>query len=241
MKLAKLLVLLCVLAIVPIAAQGAAGILLLAKSAGGPTFTNQLSAVNSSCGFAATCPVTLTVATGFNVFAISVNNQSAGSVTVSGAAVSGCSTATLTQAQTNTIPSSGVGVALFYGTVPTGGSCTVTVTVTVAGIQAAGVAVGLLSNLSSTTPGTGCQAQSPAIATSIYSCGSSITVNAGGYGVCAIGYNSATTMTSTNLTIESQTPLALSSIGIADTGVTETPVFSGSPNQQAGIACAPWS
>jgi hypothetical protein len=189
------------------------------------------------------------VPTGFIVVGALINNQSASTGTITGISLSGgtCSSTSLTQAQTNSIASGNWGVALFYGTV-TGGTCTVTVTFSVPGsLQDAGVALGLLSNLSSTTPGTGCQAQfAPAPGQDQpYLCGSSITVNSGGFGICVFGYNSATALTSSNLTIDSQgtggTGGNATTIGIGHTIVTETPQFGGVGFVSGGIACAPWS
>jgi hypothetical protein len=213
------------------------------SSGGAPTWTAQTSGTNPACGFVTTCNITsVTVPTGFIVVGALVSNQSASTGTVSG--ISACGTS-LTLAQTNSIPTGDWGVALFYGTV-TGGTCTVAVTFSVArALQDAGIALGLLSNLSSTTPGTGCQVQYPGSQNAPYPCSGSITVNAGGFGICAFGYNNVATLTSSNLTIDSQstsgTGVNATTIGIRHTTVTETPAFGGTGFVQAGIACAPWS
>lgn len=220
----------------PLAGSGSGG-------GGSPTWTAQTSGVNVACGFITTCNIaSVTVPTGFIVVGALVHNAGGSSGTISG--VSACGTP-LTQAQTNTIPSAGDGVALFYGSV-TGGTCTVAVTFSVASaVQDAGVALGLLSNLSSTTPGTGCQAQYPGSQNAPYDCSGSITVPSGGFGICAIGYNNVTALTSSNLTINSQSAAGTggdaTAVGIGSTTVTGTPTFGGTNFAQAGIACAPWS
>jgi hypothetical protein len=225
--------------------QGGTGcnsVITASGGGGSPTWTAQTSAVNLSCGSIATCAVpSVTVPTGFVVFAVSLINTGASSATFTSLALSGGCTGTLTLAQTNTIPASGVGSALFYGTVA-GGTCTVTITATggTPSIAAAGVALGLLSNLSSTTPGTGCQMQVSTYSGPPFVCSGSITVPSGGFGICAIGYNNATAMAPTNTTIDSQQNNTGFSNGIGETTVTEVPSFGGAAVVYAGIACAPW-
>ena len=135
--------------------------------------------------------------------------------------------------------------ALFYGTVTGGASCTVTVTSSAGQFSTVGVALGLLSNLSSTTPGTGCTGIFAPGTGTTYNCSSGITVSSGGFGIAAVGYGSVTAMTSSNMTIDSQTSFGtgggVGSVGIAHFTTSETPQFGPSGFNQALITSAPWS
>lgn len=211
------------------------------KAASAPTFDNFASAANSSCGFVTSCAVTLTVASGFNVFSVIINNNGGGTTTITTLALSGGCSGSLTLQASTTGANSGEATALFYGTV-TGGSCTVTATASLANtIGKAGVAVGKLSNLGSTTPGTGCTGAYTPAGGLTYPCTSGITVPAGGFGVAAIGYNNATTLTSSNLTIGSQANITGLSVGIAYTTSSVTPTFGGIGFVHGAIVAAPWS
>lgn len=210
-----------------------------------PTFTNFASATNNSCGFVGSCQITasLTVASGFNVFAAMVDQNAAGTTAITTLTLSGgCSGSLTLQAATTSASGNGDSVALFYGTV-TGGSCTVTVADTSSnGISRAGVAVGLLSNLSSTTPGTGCTGVYQPNGGSTYPCSASITVASGGFGVAAIGFSNAGPLTSSNLTIGSQSNATSNSVGIAYTSAAGaiTPTFGGVGFVNGAIVSAPW-
>jgi len=219
-----------------------------APSSGGgiPTFTAQTSGVNVSCGFVTTCSVTgLTVTSGFNIIGALFSNQSGSNASVSGITL--CGTALSLVSGSAAIAASGDygGAALFQGTV-TGGTCTAAVTVSAASaIQNVGVALGLLSNLSSQIAGTACTVEFAGSAQGPYICGSSITIPTNGYGVCVFGFNAATTLTSTNLTISSQASggsgVTLTAAGIGYTQTTETPQFGSSATFQNGsMSCAPW-
>jgi hypothetical protein len=214
-------------------------------AAASPTWTNFTTATNTSCGFGATCDFTsVVVPTGFIVVGALINNQGGSTVTISAMSLSAGCSGSLTQAQTNSIISGGAGVGLFYGTV-TGGTCTVTVTTSASGIQTAGLGLGLLSNLSSTTPGVGCQAVHTVSNDVPYNCSGSVTVPAGGYDVCIFGYTNVTALTSSNLTIDSQATAGVSStavrVGIGNARTTLTPAYGGIGFVSGGIACAPWS
>jgi hypothetical protein len=235
-------------AIVGISASSFGGSMTLmgvGKAPGGappaPTFTNFASGSNASCPFATSCTISsVTVASGFNVVAAEIGNSGTGVSTIN--RVDLCGTTLTLQSATASAASAGSSVGLAYGTV-TGGACTIVIFSSLAGsIPTASAAVGLLSNLSSTTPGTGCTgALQPDGAGSGYACSSGITVSAGGFGVAAIGYNSNTTLTSANLTIGSQSNAALTSAGIAYSTTSNTPAFQGAGFVYGAIVAAPWN
>lgn len=215
----------------------------LDPAAGGaaPTWTAQTSVANPACGFLTTCSIgSVTVPTGFIVAGAYVNNQGGAAGTIT--AVSVCGTGLTLQASTT--GTAQVIAALFYGSV-TGGTCTVQITYSQAGaIADAAVALGLLSNLSSTTPGTGCKGDYAGSQAAPYPCTAGITVASGGFGIGVFGYSNATTMTSANLTIDSQanagTGANATSFGIGNTTTSNTPQFGGVGFAQAAIVAAPW-
>ena len=219
-----------------VASQGQ-GVLLLVKPGGGgsPTWGNFTAAGNSSCGFPTTCNISsVTVASGFVV--ATVFAYVGGTTTIS--AVSICGTPmTLIDAG----GPAGYDTVLAYGTV-TGGSCTVAVTSSVAlSVDWTSVALGTLSNLSSTTPGTSCNGVYPATP-SPYPCTSGITVLASGFGIGGLAYNQTTTITSSNMTIDAQYNGTSDnqSVAIGHTTSSNTPSFGGAGFAQASVVAAPW-
>jgi hypothetical protein len=132
--------------------------------------------------------------------------------------------------------------AIAYGTVA-GGSCTVAVTVGGGGSNRwNSVALGTLSNLSSTTPGTSCNGVYPGSFASPYPCTSGITVSSGGFGIGGMGYNQTVTITSSNMTIDAQYNGTTDgqSVAIGHTTTSNTPSFGGQGFAQASTVAAPW-
>ena len=211
-----------------------------APSGAGPTWTAQTSAVNNACGFVTSCSVTgVSVTSGLVVVAVGGNNQTAGSSNINAVTVCGTS---LTAAQNPTSGANSDMIALFYGTV-TGGSCTVTATASATGaFQAIGVALGTLSNLSSTSPGIGCNATFNNTQASPYPCSSGIAVSSGGFAIAGFSSAAGETFTSSNLTIDSQTSASLVSIAIGHSSATGsmTPQYGAGNFDNVGIAAAPW-
>jgi hypothetical protein len=212
------------------------GIAKSVPSGGSPTWTNQTSGVNASCGFTTSCSVTgVTVPSGFIVVGVGGINEASGASTVS--SLTACGTS-LTLLASPSAPNGGFLLAEFYGTV-TGGSCTISATAS--GTNAwntMGVALGELSNLTSTTPGTDCTGYYAASQNAPYPCTSSVTVASGGFAIAVFGYGASATLTSTNLTIDSQQSTV--AIGIGHAITTLTPTFGGGNFLQAAIVAAPW-
>lgn len=174
-----------------------------ASSGASPTWGNTAAAVNGTCSFVTTCTVssTMTVASGFVVAVAGINHGAAGTATITGIHV--CGTALNVDSTTSAAVSNYV-VAIGSGTV-TGGTCTVTVTSSVTSdIQNAGIALGTLANLSSTTPGTACSASFTGAGSTPFVCGSGLTVSAGGFGISGIFQNNAANLpaSSGNVTID---------------------------------------
>jgi hypothetical protein len=162
---------------------------------GSPTWTGTGAAANGTCGFLTTCNVTASasVTTGVVVVMVGLNNQQATGGTVTGISV--CGTA-LTVDVAPTIAAGTYGGAMGHGSV-TGGTCTISVTFSVASsIENAGAAWGTLNNLASSTPGTPCNAFSAGGNPSPYPCTGGLTVGAGGFGIVGYFDNQSTTPTS---------------------------------------------
>lgn len=194
---------------------------------GSPTFSNTTSAAISggACNFVTTCTVstTMAVTSGTVVAVAGISNSGGSSGTIT--SINICGTA-ITPDSSNTIPSSSSGVAIGHGTI-TGGTCTVTVTFSVAGaISAAGIALGTLANLSSTTPGTACGAQFAASNTTPYACTGGLTVSSGGFGISGFFQGSNTPAPSSGdavLTVDSTaTAGSNAAIGIGHTTASFT-------------------
>lgn len=165
------------------------------SAAAAPTWTGTSAAAVATCGFVGTCAVTASAAvtTGVVVVMAGVNNTSGSSGTITGISVCGTP---LTVDVAPTIGAGTYGGAMGHGSV-TGGTCTISVTFSVAGaVQNAGVAWGTLNNLSSTTPGTSCSAFYPGSQVSPYPCTGGLTVSAGGFGI--VGYFDNQNITPTN-------------------------------------------
>lgn len=196
----------------------------VAVSGGGgasPTWTGTGAVVNASCGFITTCPVSTTAAvtTGLVVAVVGVNNQSGSSGTITGVSVCGTS---LTVDVANTIASGAAGAAIAHGSV-TGGTCTISVTFSVAGSIFLGAASwGTLSNLASSTPGTSCNLAANQL--SPYNCTGGLTVGAGGFGIVGYFDSLGTTPTASgaNLTVDATATNANGSIAIGHATATST-------------------
>jgi hypothetical protein len=211
------------------------GIWRSVPSAASPTWTAQTAAGNNGCGFSTSCSVTgVPVTSGFIVAGVGGTNDAAGASTVSALTVCGTS---LTLISSPSVASGAELLGLFAGTV-TGGSCTLTATASGAGaFNGMSVALGTLSNLTSTTPGTLCTGVYGPTQDSPYPCTTgSITVAAGGFGIAVFGVS--TPLTSTNLTVDATDPDG--QVGIGHTTVSETPSFNGAKFVNAVIIAAPW-
>ena len=212
---------------------------------GAPIWGSFANAQQTNCSFATTCTTSasLTVPSGFVVVGVIANNQSASTGHVSAVAVNtGCS-GSLSSIDAVAAPTGTIAAAVYAGTL-TGGTCTITITFSVAGsLQNMAVAVGLLSNLNSTTAGATCDGQSSGGANP-YVCSGSLTVSSGGFGICAFGYNSTTALTSSNQTIDSTltggTGSSAQAIGLGHITATATPAFAGDNFVYAAIACGAW-
>ena len=215
------------------------GIQTSVPSSASPTWTNTTAAISSSCGFVTTCTITgVAVTTGYVVAGVMGSNSDLVSANFTAMSVCGTSLTLIdaTPGAANTWTTS-----LFGGTV-TGGSCSVVVTSSGAySISIIGIALGTLSNLNSTTPGTYCDGQYPAVQTSPYPCTSGITVSSGGFGIAVFGGNAPSSApTSSNLTVDSTSDAAAGSVGIGHTTSSITPQFSAPNYYQEGIIAAPW-
>lgn len=152
--------------------------------AAAPTLSGASAAVNGSCGFpAVACTITTTgaVTTGTVVAVAGVNNQGGSSGTISNISICGTS---LTIDIANTVAAGKYGAAIGHGNVTGGASCTISVTFSVSSsVQNAGVAWLTLNNLSSSTPGTPCNAFYSQSQASPYPCTGGLTVSADGFGI----------------------------------------------------------
>lgn len=166
-----------------------------------PTWTGQAAAANGSCGFVTTCNATTTgtVTTGVVVAMAGVNNQSGSTGTISGISVCGTS---LTVDVAPSIASGQYGGAMGHGSV-TGGTCTISITFSVAGaIQNVAAAWGTLNNLNSSTPGTSCSAFYNGSQNSPYACTGGLTVSASGFGIVGYFDNGNTATNGGSLTVD---------------------------------------
>lgn len=189
---------------------------------------------NDACGFVTTCNITsVTVPAGFIIVAARITNDANLN------AISVCGTA-LTVQHVAGPPT--YDTAIGYGTTA-GGTCTVGITGDATSVQYAAFALGRLSNLSSTTPGTICTGSYAGVNTGgTYPCTSGITVAADGFGVAAFGINQKTTITSSNMTIGAQYngSAAFQSVALAYAATSNTPSFSNNNFAQASVIAAPW-
>lgn len=197
-----------------------------------PTWDGFTSGGNDSCGFVTTCNISsVTVPVGFIVVGVRVTNSSA--VT----AVSVCGTS-LTLVAVGAPPTYDGGIA--YGTTA-GGTCTVAISGNPTSVQRAAFALGRLSNLNSTTPGTACSASYAGINTGgTYACTGGLTVSADGFGITMIATNQATAITSSNATIDAQYNGTGQSVAIAHTTTSNTPSFSTGNFYQVSVEGFPW-
>lgn len=175
---------------------GTPGFTSPAASGGGgsPTWTGTGAFANGSCSFAPSCTITTTatVTAGIVVAMAGVQNQGLSAGTIS---ISICGTS-LTMDVTPSITSGTYGGAMGHGSV-TGGTCTITLTVSgTANIASAGVAFGTLNNLSSSTPGTPCSEFYNVSQSSPYPCTGGLTVAASGFGIIGYFDNQTTVPTS---------------------------------------------
>jgi hypothetical protein len=211
---------------------------VIPSGGGSPTWTNQTTGINPSCGFATTCSITsVAVTSGVVVVAVAGVNNSAGASTVTSMTICGTS-ATLIAS-----PSAASNIfmtAIFYATGVTGGSCTVSATASGTGAwNEMGIALGTLNNLTSSTPGTDCTGVYTGTQAAPYPCTSGITVAAGGFGIVGMMIQGpGVTLTSSNVTIDAQEPTT--AIGIGHTTTSNTPQFGGFDNDYATIVAAPW-
>jgi hypothetical protein len=188
---------------------------VIASGGGSPVYSNATSGINNGCPGApvTTCTVSgVIVPAGFIVVAAGAADGAAGSSGISGIAVCGTS---LTAALTPSSPSGEVMIGLYYGTTA-GGTCNVDVTSSAASaIFNIGIALAEISNLTSSAPGSTCDAivsNSPGTVP----CTSSITVSSGGFAVemfAALGTHTFTAGSS-SIAIDTQTNGGNISIGI---------------------------
>lgn len=202
-----------------------------------PTWTGTTSGVNAACGFVTTCTITgVTVPAGFII--VGVGGPQGAVVASSVSALTVCGTS-LTLVSSPSVANNGTVVGEFQGSTA-GGTCSIVATAGTGGWNTMVAALGLLSNLSSTTAGTGCVGYYAGTQNAPYPCSSSVTVSTGGFGISVIGSNSGSAMTSSNMTIDAQNTSANISLGIAHFTTTETPTFSGGNFAQANIVASPW-
>lgn len=233
----------CHLAVAQVPMTGA-GLGAPASGGASPTFTGAVSTVNTGCGFATTCPVTLTVTGGELVVFAGGTNNAGGASTISAVATSGtCGTVSLTAVETPSSPSLDWLEGLYHGTVGSG-SCTITFTASAAGaFNVLGAAAGTLGNLSSTTPGSHCNGTYFASQNAPYPCTASITIVGSGFAIAGFGGASITALTSSNITIDSQANAAASSVAIghASGAGAIIPTFTTTNFLQAGITAGAWN
>ena len=216
-----------------------------------PTWTGATSGSSILCGFSTTCAVTgLTVSSGYIVAAVGGSGQGAATGTISAVAFSGCATASLTLIEDSGDDTSGWDSALYAGTVSgISGACTVTGTYSAAGaFQTFAIALGTLSNLNFTTPGTACKGGDAASQNSPFPCTTSITVASGGFGIVGFFQNQNSAITSDNTsvttTIDSQqnvgTAGTATSLAIGHITTSGAPSMAGVNFAHAATVAAPW-
>lgn len=202
--------------------------------AGLPVWDSFTAGGNDACGFVTTCNInSVTVPAGFIIVAARITNDANLN------AVSVCGTALTVQ---HTSGPTTYDVAIAYGTT-SGGTCTVAITGDPTSVQFAAFALGRLSNLNSTTPGTNCTGTYAGINTGgTYPCTTGITVSANGFGVAAVQTNQKVTITSSNMTIGAQYngSTANQSVALAYATSSNTPSFTSTNFNQVGVIAAPW-
>ena len=197
--------------------QANAGWFPLAASSGNPTWTATTSGVNAACGFVTTCTITgLTVSSGFNVVVLGGTNQSGATSTVSSVTLCGTS---LTLVQAPSAAGGNALGALFAGTV-TGGTCSLAATASAAGAwQTMSGALGLLSNLSSTTATGSCNSIFIGSQASPYECASTLTIAAGGFAIGGLAVTTNSAVGTDTLIFDANSPATASAAGIGHSSV----------------------
>lgn len=203
-----------------------------------PTWTNTTSGINDSCGFVTTCPIAgLTVPSGFIVMGVG-GRQVGGTTGWSNVKLCGTSL-TLVIGNGDIV---GYPVELWAGTV-TGGTCTASADGPPGSVFNLIVGLGLLSNLSSTTATSTCILDAGSGPSQPYTCTSSLTVPATGFGI-AFGYSNFTgtgcTLTWVNMTADSsQGNVTNQCGGISHTTTTTiAPSFNSASTVPSGLAGA---
>jgi hypothetical protein len=213
-----------------------------APAAGGspPVWTETAVGNNNACGFSNPCAVAgLTTNAGTVVVIVGGSNQGTAAITTG---VQVCTTS-LTKATDNGDTANNT--SIWYGTLVSGGTCTVTVTGgSGTSFFSIGVGVGTLTNLTSTTPTSTCSGDYVASQNSPYPCTSSVTVPASGFAIIG-GYEDAVTslgVSGSTFTLDAQTNASTVSamIGHNSSAGSVTPSFTGGNFQHAGIVTATW-